>query len=58
MIRFPSALFASITTMERAVTSLRVNCIEGITVNAEHTREKVLESLGIVTVLKPSLGYK
>jgi aspartate ammonia-lyase len=52
------ALFASIATMERAVTSLRVNCIEGITANVEHTQEMVLNSLGIVTVLKPSLGYK
>ena len=52
------ALFSSIQTMERAVTSLRVNCIEGITANAEHTRDQVLNSLGIVTVLKPSLGYK
>jgi len=53
-----SALFASIAAMERAVTSLRVNCVEGITANAEHTQEMVLNSLGIVTVLKPSLGYK
>jgi len=52
------ALFASIAAMERAVTSLRVNCVEGITANAEHTQEMVLNSLGIVTVLKPSLGYK
>ena len=52
------ALFASIATMERAVNSLRVNCIQGITANAEHTRDMVLNSLGIVTVLKPSLGYK
>ncbi len=52
------ALFSSITTMERAVRSLRVNCIEGITANAERTRDMVLNSLGIVTVLKPSLGYK
>jgi aspartate ammonia-lyase len=52
------ALFASITTMERAVESLRVNCIEGITANADRTRDMVLNSLGIVTVLKPSLGYK
>src|SRR3954454_9825347 len=48
------ALFASIATMERAVTSLRVNCVEGITANAEHTRDMVLNSLGIITVLKPS----
>jgi len=52
------ALFASITTMERAVESLRGNCIEGITANADRTRDMVLNSLGVVTVLKPSLGYK
>src|ERR1700754_4115532 len=52
------ALFASIATMERAVNSLRVHCVEGITANAERTREMVLNSLGIVTLLKPSLGYK
>jgi aspartate ammonia-lyase len=52
------ALFASIMTMERAVESLRANCIEGITANADRTRDMVLNALGIVTVLKPSLGYK
>ena len=52
------ALFTSISTMENAVDSLRVNCVQGITANAERTREMVLNSLGIVTVLKPSLGYK
>src|SRR5947208_7466905 len=52
------ALFASIATMERAVNSLRVNCIQGITANEEHTRNLVLNSLGIVTLLKASLGYK
>ena len=44
--------------MENAVNSLRVNCVDGITANAEHTRDMVLNSLGIITVLKPSLGYK
>jgi aspartate ammonia-lyase len=52
------ALFTSIATMEHAVESLRVHCIEGITANAERTRDMVLNSLGIVTVLKPTLGYK
>lgn len=52
------ALFFSIRTMERAVNSLRENCIVGITANEEHTRNMVLNSLGIVTVLKPLLGYK
>ena len=52
------ALFTSIATMERAVESLRTHCIEGITANADRTRDMVLNSLGIVTMLKPSLGYK
>jgi len=52
------ALFTSISTMENAVHSLRVNCIDGITANADRTRDMVLNSLGIVTVLKPLLGYK
>jgi aspartate ammonia-lyase len=52
------ALFTSISTMENAVTSLRENCVKGITANADRTRDMVLNSLGIVTVLKPSLGYK
>ena len=52
------ALFFSIRTMERAVNSLRENCIVGITANEDHTRNMVLNSLGIVTVLKPLLGYK
>jgi aspartate ammonia-lyase len=44
--------------MERAVDSLRVNCVDGIKANPERTRDMVLNSLGIVTLLKPSLGYK
>jgi aspartate ammonia-lyase len=52
------ALFFSIRTMERAVNSLREHCVVGITANEEHTRNMVLNSLGIVTVLKPLLGYK
>ena len=47
------ALFSSIFTMENAVNSLRLNCIQGITANAEHSRDMVLNSLGIITVLKP-----
>jgi hypothetical protein len=46
------ALFTSIHTMENAVDSLRENCVQGITANAERTRQMVLNSLGIVTVLK------
>jgi aspartate ammonia-lyase len=52
------ALFTSIFTMENAVNSLREHCIDGITANAERTRDMVLNSLGIITLLKPSLGYQ
>ncbi|MCC7325721.1 MAG: aspartate ammonia-lyase [Burkholderiales bacterium] len=52
------ALFTSIHAMENAVDSLRVHCIDGITANAERSRDMVLNSLGIITVLKTSLGYK
>jgi len=52
------ALFTSIATMEHAVDSLTVHCISGITANAEHSRDMVLNSLGIVTALKTTLGYK
>ena len=52
------ALFTSISTMENAVNSLNVNCIQGITANVDHMNDMVLNSLGIITVLKPSLGYK
>ena len=44
--------------MENAVNALREHCIMGITANQDRTREMVLNSLGIVTLLKPSLGYK
>jgi aspartate ammonia-lyase len=52
------ALFTSISTMQNAIESLRVHCVNGITANAEHTRDMVLNSLGIVTALKTTLGYK
>jgi aspartate ammonia-lyase len=52
------ALFTSISTMQNAVDALRLHCVDGITANVEHARDMVLNSLGIVTVLKPSLGYK
>ncbi len=52
------ALFTSIRIMENAVRTLRDKCVLAITANPEHTREMVLGSLGIVTLLSPTLGYK
>ena len=52
------ALFTSIRILENAVRTLRDKCVLAITANPEHTREMVLGSLGIVTLLSPALGYK
>ncbi|MFO0726373.1 MAG: aspartate ammonia-lyase [Myxococcota bacterium] len=52
------SLFSSIKAMENAVNALREKCIVGITANAERTHDMVLNSLGIVTLLSPILGYK
>ena len=52
------ALFSSIMTMENAMKTLRDKCIIGITANPERTRDMVLGSLGIVTLLSPILGYE
>jgi len=51
-------LMTSIRMLIRAMETLRVNCIDGITANAEHCREMVLNSIGIVTALNPILGYE
>lgn len=51
-------LFESIGTLTRACTTLRTKCIDGISANPEHTRNMVLNSIGIVTALNPILGYE
>jgi len=52
------ALVFSIFSMENAVTSLRERCVDGITANPERTRDMVMNSISIVTLLNPVIGYK
>lgn len=52
------SLFTSINWMSNACKTLRTLCIDGITANAEHTRNQVMNSVGIVTLLNPILGYE
>ncbi len=52
------ALVFSIFSMENAVTSLRGRCVDGITANPERTRDMVMNSISIVTLLNPVIGYK
>lgn len=52
------SLFTSLKFFSNACKTLREKCIEGITANAEHSREQVMRSIGIVTLLNPIIGYE
>lgn len=52
------ALFMQMRLLTNACNALRTKCIDGITANAERTAQMVMNSCGIVTLLKPHLGYK
>ena len=52
------SVLESVTWLCNAIDTLRIKCIEGITVNAEHNYDTVLNSIGIVTALNPYIGYK
>lgn len=50
-------LMQNSTWLRRALRTLRVNCIEGITANEEHLKDTVATSVGVVTALTPYIGY-
>jgi aspartate ammonia-lyase len=52
------SLFNSISFLTKACDTLRTKAIDGITANAEHTYDMVMNSVGIVTLLNPILGYE
>jgi aspartate ammonia-lyase len=52
------ALFTAMRVMSNACNGLRTKCVDGVTANAERTAQMVMNSCGIVTLLKPHLGYK
>ena len=51
-------ILESQTWLMNAMNTLRTKCVDGITVNAEHCYNMVLNSIGIVTALNPYIGYK
>ena len=51
-------LFQNIETIACAVRTLVDNCISGITVNEEHCRNMVENSVGIITAICPYVGYE
>ena len=52
------SLFNSVRMLTRVMECLRTQCVDGITANEERCREMVLNSIGIVTALNPTLGYE
>ncbi|MCC6678293.1 MAG: aspartate ammonia-lyase [Phycisphaerales bacterium] len=53
-----ACIFESQVLFINAAACLRLNCIDGITANADLCRRLVENSIGIVTALNPVLGYE
>ncbi|MFB8388172.1 aspartate ammonia-lyase [Microbacterium sp. NPDC055910] len=51
------SIFQSITWMRRAMWTLRVNCVDGITANRARLGAMVGSSVGVITALTPFIGY-
>ncbi len=47
----------SIMWLANGFKAMKVECIDGITANKKHCKELAVNSIGIVTALKPYIGY-
>ncbi len=52
------SLFESVVMLKNGMEVLKYRCVDGITANAEHCRNLVHNSIGLVTALNPVLGYE
>jgi aspartate ammonia-lyase len=52
------ALLTSLEYLTNALYMLQSKCIDGITANPEVTKNQVMNSIGIVTMLNPIIGYE
>ncbi len=52
------SLFESIEMLKNGMNTLLQRCVRGITANADHCRQVVQNSIGLVTALNPVLGYE
>ncbi|TQM65504.1 aspartate ammonia-lyase [Klugiella xanthotipulae] len=52
------SLLQSITWLERACYTLRINCIDGITANEDRLADMVARSVVVITALTPYIGYQ
>jgi len=51
------SILQSLMWMTNACSTLRVNCVDGITANVERLAMQVESSVGVVTALTPYIGY-
>jgi aspartate ammonia-lyase len=51
------SLFSSIEHLGNAAATLAEKCVRGITANHDVLRERVANSIGLVTALSPTIGY-
>jgi aspartate ammonia-lyase len=52
------AIFTSLEYLTNALYMLQAKCIDGITANEEVCKNLVMNSIGIVTLLNPIIGYE
>lgn len=52
------SIHESIELLSNGMRTLREECVEGITANADHCRTLVYNSIGLVTALNPYIGYE
>ncbi|MBN9690986.1 MAG: aspartate ammonia-lyase [Verrucomicrobia bacterium] len=51
-------LFENLKWTTAAITTLRENCIKGITANADRLAKQVASFVGVITALIPDIGYE
>jgi aspartate ammonia-lyase len=52
------ALFTSLSYLTNSLNMLQSKCIDGITANEAVCKNQVMNSIGIVTLLNPIIGYE
>ena len=51
------SLFQSIKMLDHAAVTFKINCVDGITANADRCEELLESSVGIITAICPYIGY-
>ena len=51
-------LIQSINVTRNVMHTFRINCLDGITINADRGKEYVENSVGIITAINPHIGYE